>query len=235
MLLEYIFYLRKRKNSFPYFILLINYNKIIKVQDILIYMINEDAISELVKLARYRLQHSLGQNVRDLRAEKDRIERLYPELKEKKGVFVTLTKNGELRGCIGYPYPIMPLSDALIKAAESAAFSDPRFEPLTIEELNNINFEISVLTLPTEITSGESTVKQIKIGKDGLIIEMSGNSGLLLPQVAVEYHFDALDFLQETCTKAGLPRTAWMNKNCKIYKFQAEIFKEISKGKVIKK
>lgn len=198
-------------------------------------MVSEEAISELVKLARYRLQHSLGQNVRDLRAEKDRIERLYPELREKRGVFVTLTKQGELRGCIGYPYPIMPLSDALVKAAESAAFSDPRFEKITMEELNDIKIEVSVLTLPIEIPSGESSVKQIKIGKDGLIIEMSGYSGLLLPQVATDYHFDALDFLQETCVKAGLPRTAWMNKNCKIYKFQAEIFKEISKGKVIRK
>ena len=198
-------------------------------------MTTEEAISELVKLARYKLQLSFGENVRDLRAEKDRIERLYPELKEKRGVFVTLTKQGGLRGCIGYPYPIMPLCDALVKAAESAAFSDPRFEKLTKEELNEIKIEVSVLTLPIEISSGESAVKQIKAGRDGLIIEMAGRSGLLLPQVATEYHFDALDFLQETCSKAGLPRTAWLSRECKIYKFQAEIFKEISRGKVIRK
>ncbi len=203
----------------------------------MVQTISQEAISELIKLSRYKLEYSFGGMVRNLSVEKDRILRMYPELKEKRGIFVTIYKDKELRGCIGFSNSIYPLIEGVVKAAELAAFEDPRFQPLTKEELNYIHFEVSILTIPEEISNigfdKNEIVKKIKIGKDGLIIEMNNHSGLLLPQVAKEWNFDALDFLQETCVKAGLPKTAWMNKDCHIFKFQAEIFKEVSKGKMI--
>jgi hypothetical protein len=153
--------------------------------------------------------------------------KLDSELKEKKGVFVTLTLNHELRGCIGYVQAIMPLYKAVIEAARAAAFEDPRFLPLTKEELNELKIEISVLTEPKQIKEKtENIPKSIEIGKDGLIIEYSGYSGLLLPQVAGEYKWKAEKFLEQTCLKAGISPQSWKNKTCKLYKFQAQIFSE---------
>lgn len=197
-------------------------------------MVSAEAVSELVKLARYQIEHSFGGMVRNLSAERDRILRMYPEVNQKLGVFVTIYKDKQLRGCIGFPQPNLPLWNGLTKAAESAAFHDSRFKSIEKGEINYLQFEVSVLTVPEEIQNGQTAVKNIKVGKDGLIVEMNGRSGLLLPQVAKENNFDALDFLQETCAKAGIQRTSWMQKECKIFKFQADIFKEVSKGKVMK-
>ncbi len=168
------------------------------------------------------------------------------ELMEKRGVFTTIYRISsgeasvgiakELRGCIGFPLPIKPLLKATIESALSAAFEDPRFPPLKEKELNDVIFEISVLTQPKLIQgTPEEIVKNIKIGRDGLIIQKGFMSGLLLPQVPVEYDWDVETFLGQACMKAGLPPDAWVMKNTKIYTFQAEIFTEIQpKGKVIR-
>lgn len=149
-------------------------------------------------------------------------------LTQLRGCFVTLHKNGELRGCIGFTKPIMPLFEQIIAATKAAAFEDPRFEPLVQEELKHIKIEISILTKPELIKaeSQEDYLKSISIGKDGLIIQYNGHSGLLLPQVALEYHWTPEQFLEAVCDKAGLDINAWKNKNAKIYKFQAEVFSE---------
>jgi hypothetical protein len=153
--------------------------------------------------------------------------KLDKEFKEKKGVFVTLTINDELRGCIGFPMPFKVLYKAVIEAARAAAFEDPRFRPLTKDEFNDAKIEISVLTKPQEIKeTPERILEEIEIGKDGLIIEYSGYFGLLLPQVATENKWNSEKFLEQTCIKAGVSPKTWKNESCRVSKFQAEIFSE---------
>ena len=150
--------------------------------------------------------------------------------KKKLGVFVSLHTYPEnnLRGCIGFPVAQMPLWQSVREAAKAAAFEDPRFLPLSKEELKEIIIEISVLTKPELIKekNPEDIANSIKIGKDGLIIEYSGYSGLLLPQVPVEQKWNSESFLHNLCLKAGISPKSWKNKSCKIYKFQAQIFLE---------
>lgn len=184
---------------------------------------------KLLKLARKAIASHFSKKEFDFEQEKK-------EFKEPRGVFVTLNKEGKLRGCIGFPYPVKPLAEAVVEAAKAAAFQDPRFKPLEEREMDKINIEISVLTLPQEIRQkGFDILKEIKIGQDGLIIQFSGFSGLLLPQVALEYKLNALQFLEATCNKAGLPPSVWLNPNCRIFKFQAQIFSEKGLTKKIKK
>ena len=149
------------------------------------------------------------------------------KISEKKGVFVTLTIKDELRGCIGFPYPVYPLYKAVIKAAISAAFDDSRFLQLTKEELEQINIEISVLTEPELIgvDNPEEYLKRITIGKDGLIIKSKTTSGLLLPQVPIEWNWEEKEFLEHLCLKASLYKDSWKEQDVEIYKFQAQIFK----------
>ena len=159
-------------------------------------------------------------------------------LKEKSGVFVTLNKkNGskELRGCIGYPYPTAPLVTAIINSAIEAATGDPRFPSVSLDELNEIIIEVSVLTQP-ELIKVDSPVnypKNISIGKDGLIMERGLNKGLLLPQVPLDWKWNAEEFLAQCCIKAGLSPDSWVLDGTKIFKFQAIIFaEEIPNGAV---
>ncbi|MFH1823516.1 MAG: AmmeMemoRadiSam system protein A [archaeon] len=148
------------------------------------------------------------------------------EFKEARGVFVTLNLGRKLRGCIGYPYPTLPLADAVFEGSRSAAFSDQRFDPLTEKEFKKVKIEVSVLTIPKQIqTKGNEIPKQVKIGKDGLIIQFQGHSGLLLPQVAKELKLNPISFLNAVCEKAGLPGNSWLNLQAKIYAFQAQVFK----------
>jgi uncharacterized protein (TIGR00296 family) len=152
---------------------------------------------------------------------------LTPVFDEKRGVFVTLTKGGSLRGCIGFPYPVMPLGEAIVHAAKAAALEDPRFPPVTKDELAAISLEVTVLTIP-EPLGGEPAKRPQKVivGKHGLIVRGMGTSGLLLPQVATEYGWDARTFLDHTCIKAGLSERCWTSKNIEILTFEGQIFPE---------
>jgi AmmeMemoRadiSam system protein A len=152
----------------------------------------------------------------------------YDRFKDKQGAFVTLHKDGELRGCIGFPYPVYPLKDAIFECARAAAFDDPRFHPLDKSELKSIQIEISVLTVPEEMTvkKPEEYLKKIKISEDGLIIKGQYGSGLLLPQVFTEYSCTPEQALEMTCQKAGLSRDSWRSLSNKFSKFQAQIFRE---------
>jgi len=144
-----------------------------------------------------------------------------PRLKEPRGVFVTIKKHGQLRGCIGYVRAIKPLWQAVADMAEAAAFQDPRFPPVRVDELGELEIEISVLTPLREIKDPE----EIEVGKHGIMIERPPYySGLLLPQVATEYGWDRETFLEQTCIKAGLPPNAWRDPATRIYIFSAEIF-----------
>jgi len=146
----------------------------------------------------------------------------------KQGAFVTLHKNKELRGCIGHILPVMPLWKAILSNAKSAAFSDPRFPPLKREELPFIKLEISVLTPLEKLKcEPEKYSEKIKIGKHGLFIEGSNyNSGVLLPQVFVEWEATPLKALQMTCQKAGLNVNAWKDVSTSVYTFEAIVFRE---------
>ena len=151
------------------------------------------------------------------------------------GVFVTLNNPDGLRGCIGFPMPEKKLSHAIIEGAIAAATEDPRFPSVKTNELNDIVFEVTVLTPPVEIDVSDPMeyLEKIKVGRDGLIIRHSFSSGLLLPQVPVEYGWDVEEFLQHTCEKAGLARDTWKNESVKIEKFEGIIFKEETPNGVI--
>lgn len=153
------------------------------------------------------------------------------------GVFVTLNKQGTLRGCIGFPLPVKKLSEGLVDAAIAAATQDPRFSPVNIDELDQIVFEVTVLTPPSEIKvdDPEEYLSIIKIGRDGLIVENAYASGLLLPQVPIEYGWNVKEFLGHTCEKAGLDRDAWKDNTTKVSRFEGAIFKEeFPNGKIVR-
>ena len=158
--------------------------------------------------------------------------RLEAELEKKfsfdSGVFVTLNKPDGLRGCIGFPMPEKKLSRAIVEGAIAAATEDPRFPPVTTKELDDIMFEVTVLTPPVEIDVSDPMeyLTKIKVGRDGLIVRHSFYSGLLLPQVPGEYGWSVEEFLQHTCHKAGLEKDFWKSGKAKIEKFEGIVFKE---------
>lgn len=185
---------------------------------------------ELVRLARIAVEKYLQESV-IIKSEKDMLE--------KAGIFVTLnyvtvTKKEYLRGCIGFPLPERPLYQGVIEAAIAAATEDPRFPPLDRQELDNIIFEVSILTPPQEIRASPADYqKEIQIGRDGLILHWRFGSGLLLPQVPIELKWDVEEYLANICYKAGAPPDVWLDPTSKLYKFQAAVFKEVEpKGKI---
>ena len=141
-------------------------------------------------------------------------------LREKRGAFVTINKKGQLRGCIGYVKAYKPLYQTVEEMAAQAAFSDPRFDPVTEKEVRDLEVEISVLTPLRRI----KRVDEIEVGKHGILMKKGVYSGLLLPQVATEYGWDRKTFLEYTCLKAGLPKGAWKDRETIIYIFSAEVF-----------
>jgi len=158
---------------------------------------------------------------------------------EKSGAFVTLNEHpsGLLRGCIGYPQPFFPLVKSIEKGAEGAA-EDPRFPHLTPEELDRVTVEVSILTPPRliEVKKPKDLTKSVTLGVDGLSVAQGPYRGLLLPQVAVEYAWDAAEFLSEACMKAGLLADAWLDPATRVYKFQAEVFAETQpRGPVVRR
>ena len=143
-------------------------------------------------------------------------------LKEKRGAFVSLHKHGQLRGCIGNIHGNRPLYVTIEHMASAAAFEDPRFPPVTQEELKDLDIEISVLTPLKKIDN----IQEIEVGKHGIYIEKGNRSGLLLPQIATARGWDRNSFLEQTCYKAGLPKNAWKDKDSRIHIFSADIFSE---------
>lgn len=180
----------------------------------------------LIKLARKAIEHYL-EKVEGIKMPKN----VPKKLREKAGVFITLDTypRGELRGCIGYPEPIMPLVEAAIKAGISSATKDPRFPRVSKEEMDSIVIEASILTPPEliEVKSPTDYLKNIEIGEHGLIIEKGFFKGLLLPQVAVDEGWDKEEFLSHTCMKAGLTPDCWCDDETKIYRFSGKIFSEV--------
>ncbi len=159
--------------------------------------------------------------------------------KDKQGAFITIHTypDYDLRGCIGIPLPVMSLCDAIAEGASSATH-DPRFPPLAVKELDDIVVEVTVLSPPEliKVSKPEDYLKDIVVGRDGLIVEQGFYKGLLLPQVPVEQGWDKEEFLNHTCIKAGLLPDAWFDKQTKVFKFGGQVFTEIKpRGEVKEK
>ncbi|MEI7812949.1 MAG: AmmeMemoRadiSam system protein A [Ignavibacteria bacterium] len=146
----------------------------------------------------------------------------YPSLKLKAGAFVTLTKKGELRGCIGYIISDDLLIDTIRRVAVKASFEDPRFPELREPELDTIDIEISILSPPFKMNSYDDII----LGIHGVILDDSGHRGLLLPQVPIEHNMNKEQFLTALCRKAGLPSMRWKEQELKISLFTATVFSE---------
>lgn len=177
-------------------------------------MLSEQQKQQLLSLARQSIEHKFNHPRPDFPPE--------PLFKKRLGVFVSLHKKGELRGCIGYIRAYKELGISIVEMAQAAAFRDPRFKPVKQDELPLIKLEISVLgdLIPIEDETS------IQIGRDGLFIDHPHGSGLLLPQVAVEWKWDVLTFLAQVCSKAGLNKEAWRDQAAQLYRFEAEVFGE---------
>ncbi len=188
-----------------------------------------------VKLARETLEHHVKGGHLTVRSWSTGF------LSKERGVFVTLNVVGpapeRLRGCIGFPYPVKKLGEAIQEATVAAASEDPRFPPVIPRELDTIVVEVSVLTPPTplEAQRRQDVPRMVRIGRDGLIVSRSEASGLLLPQVATEFGLDETEFLSQACMKAGLTPDAWLDKETTLQVFQAEIFAEKEpRGEVVR-
>jgi AmmeMemoRadiSam system protein A len=145
-------------------------------------------------------------------------------LEEARGAFVTLKERGELRGCIGYMTPVKPLCLTVRDVAALAAVEDRRFTPVTVAELSQLEYEISVLSPMRRVMD----IQEIKVGKHGLLIKKGEQEGVLLPQVPTEQGWDRKTFLEEVCLKAGLPRQTWQDEDADLFLFSALVFSEHS-------
>jgi uncharacterized protein (TIGR00296 family) len=193
------------------------------------FTLTPDEGTFLVKLARKAVEENLKDG-RIMTPPRD----VSPKLQERSGVFVTINsvkgQKRELRGCIGFPYPTHPLVRAVVEAAVESATGDPRFPPMKSRELEQVVFEVSVLTPPQLVAaaSPKEYPSRIEVGVDGLIVENGLYKGLLLPQVPVEWEWDSEEFLCQCCLKAGLPPDCWVIKGTKIYKFTSIIAQELT-------
>lgn len=173
-----------------------------------------------VRLARATLEKRIG-------GKGGETTPLPPIFSQMRGVFVTLTLKGELRGCIGFPYPTFPLGKAISEAALSAALEDPRFTPVRAMELAELRVEVTVLSVPEHlgVEPGERP-RAVEVGRHGLIVKGYGRSGLLLPQVPVEWKWDSREFLSHACRKANLPAGCWREEGVEVFTFEGQIFHE---------
>ena len=141
-----------------------------------------------------------------------------PHMQEPRGVFTTLYRQGQLRGCVGYIFPVTSVYRTVAETARAAAFEDTRFRPVTPEEAPELEVHLSILSPLRPIAPAE-----VQLGRDGLLVSLGTRRGLLLPQVPVEYGWDQTTFLEQTCRKAGLPCDAW-KQGATLEAFTAEIF-----------
>jgi AmmeMemoRadiSam system protein A len=156
----------------------------------------------------------------DLDGEDLSLEAPNPHLAEPRGVFTTLYLHGDLRGCVGYVFPVLPVYRAVAETARAAASEDSRFKPVGRDETPHLEVSLSILSALIPIAPEE-----IQVGRHGLVVSMAGRRGLLLPQVPVEHHWDRITFLEQTCRKAGLPLDVW-KRGATLEAFTAEVFSD---------
>ena len=183
-------------------------------------MLTPEESRTAVRLARNAIEKAVG-------GERMVLPALPPIFGEKRGVFVTIKRGGNLRGCIGLPYPIKPLGEAIVEAAVSAALEDPRFPPVSRSELADLDLEVTVLTVPRPLECPpQERPACVEVGKHGLIVSGLGTGGLLLPQVPTEYGWTSREFLDQTCVKAGLRPGCWRRNDVAVQTFEGQIFDE---------
>jgi uncharacterized protein (TIGR00296 family) len=184
----------------------------------------------LVKIARKAIETYVTENT-----VIEPLSETLEKLKRPGMAFVTIerySRGRELRGCIGFLQPVSPLVKTVINAAIAAATEDPRFLPLTKEELDDIVVEVSILSIPKLVKN----VDEIIVGKHGLLIYRGWRSGTLLPQVPIEYCWDRETFLAECCLKAGLDPDCWLDTRTRIYVYEARIFYEKTpRGEIVER
>jgi len=174
----------------------------------------------LLEVARKTLESSVKEGKRpDLNSGEYTLSQT---LKNKRGVFVTLNKNGNLRGCIGHIQPREQLFDAVIDNTINSSMNDARFKPVSEDELPDIEIDISVLSPIKKISGAEKFIT----GKHGIIIRLGGMKAVFLPQVATEQGWDREETLAQLCNKAGLPSYAWKDDEMEFFVFTAEVFHE---------
>ena len=172
---------------------------------------SEDERTVLVRLAHEAINSALEER-------ETIVDRIPEHLQEPRGAFTTLYLEGDVRGCVGYVYPVAPLFQTVLETARSAAFQDVRFVPVTKEQAAHLEVSISVLSPLIRIVP-----EHIEVGKHGLMISLGNRRGLLLPQVPIEHGWDVNIFLQQTCRKGGLPPDSWQ-QGATIEAFTAEVF-----------
>ena len=171
--------------------------------------------AELLDLARRSaIARVLGQRPLDVKVA---------DMPEASGVFVTIKRRGELRGCLGTLEDGCRLADEVVRCAANSASEDPRFAAVTVDELPELRLEISVLGPLEHIDNAAAVPDAFTIGVHGLVVEQGARRGLLLPQVATEWGWTPQQFLRQTCLKAGLPPDAWQ-RGAEVYRFAAEVF-----------
>ena len=180
-------------------------------------MLNSEQKKELLNIARKTVETYVREKKIPDFKETDQ------DLLRQEGAFVTLHKNGELRGCIGNIIGIQPLWSTVRDMAVESSSRDPRFEPVSSGELKDIKIEISVLSQPKRVQD----INEIKMGTHGVIVKKGLNGGVFLPQVATETGWSRDEFLSNLCAqKAGLPADAWKDKKTELYIFTAQVFGE---------
>ncbi len=193
-------------------------------------MLSSQEAEELIYLGRQAVRSFL-------RGESFKVSQdLKARFSIKKGLFTTLLTfpDKQLRGCVGVPSPVYPLWYGIVLTSLSSALKDPRFPPLRIEEVDSVLWEISLLGKVKRV-SRKSLPGNLNVGREGLIVERENRTGLLLPQVAIRNRWNAEEFLEHTCLKAGLPKNCWRDSNTKVYKFTADIFEEVEPWGPVKK
>ncbi len=182
-------------------------------------MLNNSEKKELLLLARNTIEKYITSGI-ILSPDTGKIT---PEMKKNFGAFVTLHNNGRLRGCIGMITTEEPLYKTIIQMAIAAAAEDPRFEPVSADELKDIDIEVSVLSKPEKVNS----IDEIELGKHGVIVKKGLRSGVFLPQVAAETGWDKKTFMEQLCAgKAGLEPDAYLKPGTEIFIFTADVFGE---------
>lgn len=197
-----------------------NKSRVVGYAGIVFYQSDDEIGAFLVKLARESIESSLlGKEMRSWS--------IYPEIKEKRAAFVTIEKNGELRGCIGHLWPKEALYLSVIENARNAAFRDPRFPPLRREELKEIEIEVSVLDVPEKMSfeGWEDLLSKIEEGKDGIILVYGSRRATFLPQVWEKLPEKTL-FLERLCLKAGLPKDCWKWNDIEVYRYRVKAYSE---------
>jgi AmmeMemoRadiSam system protein A/AmmeMemoRadiSam system protein B len=185
------------------------------------FSLNEKEKRELLELARKSVEQAVrGRTLYQVAATGD------PSLDQERGAFVTLREVGQLRGCIGFTAAAEPLYETVRDTAALAALRDPRFQPVTEEELAKLEYEISVLSPMSHVLD----VNKINIGEHGLLMKKGDREGLLLPQVAMEQHWDRTTFLEQTCRKATIGPSCWKDDDTDIFRFTALVFGDHDAG-----